>query len=767
MKSKINELQFIKIRNVSKKEIANMIKKINIHRYDIVFGTLLFILLQFFVSASFGQGIGVNNPVPHAKSLLDLTATDKGLLTPRMTLAQRTAMFPVADATAKGMLVFQTDGTVGFYYYDGSVWQYIVNGNSGWGITGNTGTTPATNFIGTSDNQDVVFKSNNTDVMRMKPNNKLQVASANFVPSFPFSRVSIADENGTNSDIDIRVANGSYSQIVFDQSNGTLNTPTASTYGQWSGVIVGRSYDGAGFGNTAAVIFGTDSTVATGYLRGNIQFQTTGGTQNEKMRINRNGDVGIGTNNPWVRLQVEGNASGVPATIIKNLNVSGYCGTWYQSSAGANMAHYGYGNATSPKWPNQAYAGSIGNIPFILTTKDLERMRIDSIGNVGIGQTNPIQKLDVKGDINIVLDSNYRINNVPVLSTKGQGNLFTGRWAGIITTGNNNTFIGDSTGVNNTSGAQNVALGNSSLHNLTTGTSNTATGSAALYSNTTGATNTGVGAGALFFNTTGYKNSAMGGHALGGTTTGYQNTASGAFALSLNTTGFNNTAVGAYALNSNSTGTFNIGIGTFSGNNSVSGDQNIFIGAQSGFNSNGASYNIMMGTNAGSGNTTGNGNIIIGANADVGYNNLTNAIAIGQQAVVSASNSLVLGGVGPMAVKVGIGTTTPTAELEVNGYTKLGTTSPAVKMVKLTGITSAVQGNSVLVAHGLNAGKILSVELLVEYNPGSFVPASYAYTSGYECSFYFNATTLYIGNVTGNSANVLSKPFKVLITYEQ
>ncbi|MBL0013001.1 MAG: hypothetical protein IPP30_04355 [Flavobacterium sp.] len=34
--------------------------------------------------------------------------------------------------------------------------------------------------------------------------------------------------------------------------------------------------------------------------------------------------------------------------------------------------------------------------------------------------------------------------------------------------------------------------------------------------------------------------------------------------------------------------------------------------------------------------------------------------------------------------EVGIGTAAPTAELEVNGFTKLGTTAPAVKMIKLT-----------------------------------------------------------------------------------
>lgn len=47
------------------------------------------------------------------------------------------------------------------------------------------------------------------------------------------------------------------------------------------------------------------------------------------------------------------------------------------------------------------------------------------------------------------------------------------------------------------------------------------------------------------------------------------------------------------------------------------------------------------------------------AGPDVHSTNLTNSTAIGANAVVSESNALVLGATGPFAVKVGIGTTTP------------------------------------------------------------------------------------------------------------
>ncbi len=56
---------------------------------------------------------------------------------------------------ASGLMIFQSDGTSGFYYNSGSpaspVWT-IVGTGSGWSLSGNSGTTAVTNFIGTNDN---------------------------------------------------------------------------------------------------------------------------------------------------------------------------------------------------------------------------------------------------------------------------------------------------------------------------------------------------------------------------------------------------------------------------------------------------------------------------------------------------------------------------------------------------------------------------------------------------------------------------------------
>ncbi len=65
--------------------------------------------------------VGIGTTTPAASSLLDLTSTTKGMLLPRMTLAQKTAI----ASPATGLVIYQTDGSAGAWYYDGSAWAQI------------------------------------------------------------------------------------------------------------------------------------------------------------------------------------------------------------------------------------------------------------------------------------------------------------------------------------------------------------------------------------------------------------------------------------------------------------------------------------------------------------------------------------------------------------------------------------------------------------------------------------------------------------------
>ena len=134
---------------------------------------------------------------------------------------------------------------------------------------------------------------------------------------------------------------------------------------------------------------------------------------------------------------------------------------------------------------------------------------------------------------------------------------------------------------------------------------------------------------------------------------------------------------------------------------------------------------------------------------------------------MTASNSLVLGGTGANAVNVGIGVTAPQAELEVNGFTMLGSNAPKIKMLKLTGTTAATQGGFISIPHGLVGTKIIGVDVHVEYAPANFVPDGYAQSTGNQFTYNYNTTNITILNSPANSANILSKPVRILITYEE
>lgn len=107
---------------------------------------LLFIFpISFYASA---QNVGINTDASAAdnSAMLDVKSTDKGMLIPRMTAAQRNLI----ASPATGLLVYQTDGTSGFYFNQGTptVKNWILLGAKGdtgatgpQGVAGPTGAT--------------------------------------------------------------------------------------------------------------------------------------------------------------------------------------------------------------------------------------------------------------------------------------------------------------------------------------------------------------------------------------------------------------------------------------------------------------------------------------------------------------------------------------------------------------------------------------------------------------------------------------------------
>jgi hypothetical protein len=65
--------------------------------------------------------VGIGTTTPHPSAMLDISSTVTGLLTPRMTNAEKSAIFNPAT----GLLIYQTDNAAGFYFYNGTAWQAL------------------------------------------------------------------------------------------------------------------------------------------------------------------------------------------------------------------------------------------------------------------------------------------------------------------------------------------------------------------------------------------------------------------------------------------------------------------------------------------------------------------------------------------------------------------------------------------------------------------------------------------------------------------
>ena len=176
--------------------------------------------------------------------------------------------------------------------------------------------------------------------------------------------------------------------MIFNQAFGT-GVPTITMTGTANngrgGAITFKESDGAGgsIADTAA-IYSTDGaggnatygglTIAT--YQGDMKL-STGGLASPRITILSGGNVGIGTSSPNAGLEVLKSGGGkirISETAAKYVEIIGYA---EGSANGSTMAFH----------TNQAG-----------TSTSTERMRIDSSGNVGIGDTSPSDKLVVKGD---------------------------------------------------------------------------------------------------------------------------------------------------------------------------------------------------------------------------------------------------------------------------------------------------------------------------------------------------------------------------------
>ncbi len=254
-----------------------------------------------------------------------------------------------------------------------------------WALSGNAGTDPNTDFLGTTDNQPLVIRTNNTERMRILASGLVGIGT-----NTPTNTLHV---KATSNPLRLEgvQTTASASTLLAIDVNGVVVSTSASTFvanNAWA--LSGNTLTGSEFlgsVNAQPVVIRTNNT--------------------EAMRIDANQRVGIGTNAPSHTLHVaapsnplrlEGLQSLSNAGTILAVDANGVVYTTSASSFTASNAWSLTGNAGTD--PTTNFLGTTDNQPLVIRTNNLERMRISTTGNVGIGISTPTNTLHVKATSN-------------------------------------------------------------------------------------------------------------------------------------------------------------------------------------------------------------------------------------------------------------------------------------------------------------------------------------------------------------------------------
>jgi hypothetical protein len=252
------------------------------------------------------------------------------------------------------------------------------------------------------------------------------------VPQSVFNIVNDNGGIGAQDDVIIEsyAATGGQPGIAQFTSRGTKAVPANLANGDQLG-----SYAMGGYWNSVINNFNNNSVIRAFY-RGNgttsltdMQFFTSGA---ERLRINENGNVGIGTSAPTSRLSVVSDAAGViheDDISISSFNTSPGATFIFNSATGtqAAPANLVTGNQlgsvsfrgqsggsmkiSSSMISNYRGDGTTNLSDLTFKTSNVDRMVIDQLGNVGIGLLNPTKPLEVLA-VNIAADFRSTANQV-------------------------------------------------------------------------------------------------------------------------------------------------------------------------------------------------------------------------------------------------------------------------------------------------------------------------------------------------------------------
>ena len=252
-------------------------------------------MLFISITATHAQ-VGIGTTAPDTSSALEINSTNSGLLIPRMTQTQRDAI----ASPATGLLIYQTDSTPGFYYYDGTVWTKFGGSDTDWTISGND-----------------MYNANtgNVGVGTLTPTSKLHISGSGsgggtttFTDGFEDATIS-PFTGGIDTDWIITTTTGEYNSGNFGAKSGSIGSNSNSSFEYSVTVAAGSTVTFNYKTDTESCcdklyfyIDGTDQT-AGGLTSTNFSSTTypiTAGTHTLRWTYSKDGSIDTGNDEVYV-----------------------------------------------------------------------------------------------------------------------------------------------------------------------------------------------------------------------------------------------------------------------------------------------------------------------------------------------------------------------------------------------------------------------------------------------------------------------------------
>ncbi len=283
-------------------------------------------------NALIAQNVGINGTgaAPAASALLDIDATNKGVLVPRVALTGLNSNAPIGATVVNSLLVYNTATVAGvnavspgYYYWNSTTarWLRMSSDGENWRLQGNTGTT-ATDFLGTTDANPLSVRTTNLERMRVLANGQVVVANTTAFAGDLFS----AYGNATNN-FAVNGYSGSGGTGVYGQASAA-----GISYGVWgiaqSGGILGAGVRGDNTATTGTGIVGAGNNLVPSVLTNGSGAAFTGstvGSFNVGQTLNSYGVYGLsaGANGTGVL----GVGNGTAAAILTSGSGGAFTGT--------------------------------------------------------------------------------------------------------------------------------------------------------------------------------------------------------------------------------------------------------------------------------------------------------------------------------------------------------------------------------------------------------------------------------------------------------